>query len=371
MTRRRKPHGVRRFIDVLSPKAQRLLAAALFLTFAPLMVVPIESQGYRLSSVVFICCVSGLIGMSYGLTFMWTKKLLPVAIALHAMTFLGYGGVFPEWLWPRASGFSLTGLAAVILVGSAYVVFVVIIAGEGQRSVRQQAELDLATKIHSELTPPIETAGQWGLAVGRSDASNSMGGDLIDVVDHGPSMTAVLADVSGHGVRAGVVMAMVKTAFREAVASSADLPRIAQAVNRALAGLTADDVFATAWFVRIERGGTLTAVGCGHPPIYTSNAKGAIECLRAEGMPLGIAADASFPQTMSADTPAARLVLYSDGLTEAGAERGAMLGDEGLRGIIESTLHLPAAEAIEAMLNAVLRHAPADDDRSLMLIEPA
>ena len=98
-----------RFIDLLSQRARVLLSIALFLTFAPLLVVPIESAGYTVVSVCFISVVSGLIGTLYGLSFMWTLKLLPPAIALHALTFVGYGGLFPSWLWPPATGFSLTG----------------------------------------------------------------------------------------------------------------------------------------------------------------------------------------------------------------------------------------------------------------------
>ncbi len=369
MPKRRVPGEPSRYVDMLSPRARRLLALALFLTFAPLLVVPIESEGYRLGSVVFISLVSGVMGACYGLAFMWSIRLLPVALGLHVLTFFGFGGAFPAWLWPPASGFSLTGIAAVVTVAAAYVVFVVIIAGEGQRSVRQRAELDLATRIHQELTPPIDAGGAWGRAVGISEASNSMGGDLIDVVEHGDSADVILADVSGHGVRAGVVMAMLKTAFRGAADGSNGPGRIAEAVNAALVSLTAGDVFATAWLLRFERGGRVSAVGCGHPPLFRVRVEGAIDRIESGSMPMGVADGASFEAVRLELSPGERLVVYSDGLTEAGVEQGAMIGVDGLESIVRDALTRDAEGLPDAVVAGVRTSATTEDDLSILVLE--
>lgn len=358
-----------RFIDLLSQRARVLLSVALFLTFAPLLIVPIESVGYSVVSVLFISVISGLIGTLYGLSFMWTIKLLPLAIALHTLTFFGYGGLFPDWLWPRATGLSLTGLAAVVSVALAYVVFVMILAGEGKTSVERAAELEIASQMHAELTPPLEMRGRWGRVVALSEASGSMGGDLIDAVDHGDHADIVLADVSGHGVRAGIVMAMLKASFRRASVSGGSLDKLVSECNDALIELTTSNIFATAWFVRAQSSGTCLLVGCGHPSAIVAG-DGAERTVGSQTMPIGIAPYENLEPAQIELGNADRLVLFSDGLSEAGVEGGEMLGEDGVLGLVLNARGKGMAESIEDVMGSVAGYAEATDDRSVLMFEP-
>ncbi len=72
----------------------------------------------------------------------------------------------------------------------------------------------LARQIHETLVPPIDYEDERIEVFGLSRASAAMGGDLVDLVHRDGSLDVYLADVSGHGVRAGVVMGMLKAAIR-------------------------------------------------------------------------------------------------------------------------------------------------------------
>jgi len=75
-------------------------------------------------------------------------------------------------------------------------------------------EIELASRIQQQLVPPIQaTVGSFE-AYGVSLPSGTVGGDLIDLIQADGLLCAYVADVAGHGVAAGVMMSMVKTAVR-------------------------------------------------------------------------------------------------------------------------------------------------------------
>ncbi|MEO0632287.1 MAG: PP2C family protein-serine/threonine phosphatase, partial [Planctomycetota bacterium] len=214
---------------------------------------------------------------------------------------------------------------------------------------------------------PVDAGGEWGRAVGLSEASNSMGGDLIDVVDHGASADVILADVSGHGVRAGVVMAMLKTAFRGAATGDRSPGDVAAAVNEAMVALTAEDVFATAWLLRMTTDGCVECVGCGHPPVFRIGRDGATSQIASESMPLGVVGETDFESCRIELGPGERLVLFSDGLTEARFPNGEMIGIEGLERLIRGIGTEEVATLPRRVLLAVTTSSTTDDDQSVLV----
>src|SRR5260370_26103348 len=72
----------------------------------------------------------------------------------------------------------------------------------------------LSSDIQNTLVPPIRYGGARLEAHGQSIPKDDVGGDLADLVSDGRDVTAYVADVSGHGLRAGVLMGMIKTAVR-------------------------------------------------------------------------------------------------------------------------------------------------------------
>jgi hypothetical protein len=237
-------------------------------------------------------------------------------------------------------------------------------------SGRMRAEFDVARKVHDSLVPGIALSVQ-GLEVhGSSRASAEMGGDLIDLIRTGDRTDIILADVSGHGVGAGIVMGMLKSSARTLLRRHTDLGPFLADLNAVLTDLVRPGTFATAAVVRIDtdRPGIISYAMAGHLPLFLARRAGGIEELRNEAFPLGIDPDERFPVGQVALATGDTLMLFTDGLTEVLDRSGRQLGLPTLREVFErhAAQPLPAiAAALRALADA---HGKQSDDQSLVLI---
>ncbi len=356
-----------------------LLVVGVFFVFGPIGVLigflQPEPPGWLIA--VLMCAMSG--GLAVGWVIAINKRgvwllLIPLMLALP----FGFPWLFGmlDWSGVFGVGTQMSELArGVIMVVAAcvqlsvgFTLVIRYVTMTERREARQRVELDLARRIQAELAPPVDVAGAWGRAVGLSVASNSMGGDLIDVVDHGDSADVILADVSGHGVRAGVVMAMLKTSFRGAATGDRRPESIASAVNEAMVSLTAGDVFATAWLLRVRREGLVACVGCGHPPLFRLARDGSPTQIVSDSMPLGVLREAEFASSEIGLAEGERLLLYSDGLTEARYPNGEMIGLAGLERLIRRVGSEDVSALPSRVLSAVTDISTTDDDLSVLAV---
>ena len=108
----------------------------------------------------------------------------------------------------------LDNIGAIVMVVGGYILFLTFFQREGMRYFKAHTEIRLASEIHRALVPAfLLQIGEFELH-GVSQPSGEVGGDLVDVIQEGDRWFAYVADVSGHGVPAGVMMAMVKSAVR-------------------------------------------------------------------------------------------------------------------------------------------------------------
>jgi uncharacterized membrane protein (Fun14 family) len=169
----------------------------------------------RTAHIVFLVFMGGAIGAAYGFCFLRVPKLLPLLVAAHVVLALvltpHLGSVAVDWaqVASTAAGIDVIGCLFAILLG--YVFFVRFVRKEGLRYFRVQTEIELAEQIHRSLVPPIARHASQDEFYGVSAPSGEMGGDLVDLVQDGNQWIGYLADVSGHGVPSGVLMAMVKS----------------------------------------------------------------------------------------------------------------------------------------------------------------
>jgi phosphoserine phosphatase RsbU/P len=143
--------------------------------------------------------------------------------------------------------------------------FSLLFTREGARYFRAHNEIAMAAEIHRALVPPIHRTIRSFEIYGISVPSGEVGGDLVDVAGDGESWTGYVADVSGHGVPAGLLMAMFKTAVRTKVKDASTTELLAE-VHRALYPLKTPNMFATVGVLQWT-GRTFNLALAGHPPL--------------------------------------------------------------------------------------------------------
>ena len=205
--------------------------------------------------------------------------------------------------------------------------------------------------------------------------SRSAGGDYYDFFPLPDGKWGILiADVSGHGAPAAVIMAVTHSIFHSYPEPRVSPARVLEYVNRHLAmRYTADSgTFVTAFYCvydPVTR--RLTYGNAGHNPPRVKHCPGSkvTELSEARRPPLGVAMDERFEESMYSMQPGDQFVLYTDGITEARNRAGRMFGlerlDCAIRGCREN-----AADLIGAVIAAVEAFAdgrPADDDRTLLV----
>jgi sigma-B regulation protein RsbU (phosphoserine phosphatase) len=219
------------------------------------------------------------------------------------------------------------------------------------------------------LVPAIAFGNGRIEVLGASAPSTEMGGDLIDVVDHGEATDLFVADVSGHGVRAGVVMGMVKSAIRMGLRAPVDLARLAGELNDVLEGTTSPELYATLAAVRIHGSGQVEYALAGHHHIaHCRPAPARVERLGHRTFPLGLFRGRTYEVHSTALEPGDLLAIYTDGLPETADGDEQELGHEPIERTLAAMVSRPLPEIRDALFDLVSRHGAQADDRTLLLV---
>ena len=242
-----------------------------------------------------------------------------------------------------------------------------------QREIEQ--DLLLAARVQQSLTPEPFL---WGAL--RVDTfyqpAHTIGGDFGFVRPwKDEHLNLLVCDVSGHGISSALVANRI---YSESVTLLGDRAPLADVLRR-LNSLVIQNIGTLGFFftlaaARIDRNGrTMEFAGAGHPPAIIVQ-PGAEPCLlRSRSTILG-----TLPEAVNADATLCRqlesgdrIMLYTDGLTDAFDSRGEMLKVEGLQSFVRETALLPFHEMKQGILNRVAewRDGPPLDDVSLVLVE--
>ncbi len=362
----------------LTLRAKLKLAAAVFFIFSCIGILfDVAFAAARLPwyGPVAWTIYSGAVAVGWMYSFNRSLRLLWLIIPLQCiaaavLTIVLYGD--PAVRAVPHAGFvprlAVEAAACLLLVIIGYLLFVSFIQGEGARNLRLRTEMSLAARIHDGLVPPIELrAGRLEL-FGRSRAGGEMGGDLLEVVEADGRMTLFVADVSGHGVSAGVVMGMVKSAARMRLLSGDDLRGLLDDLNRVLCDLTTTEMFVTLAALQFD-GADAEYVLAGHPPIFhVCAADGTLFELTGEHLPLGVIREEAYAPRRIRTTPGDLLALYTDGLPETMNDREEEFGVARLEALIAQHARRPLPELHDEVLREVRAFGPQLDDQSLLLV---
>lgn len=226
--------------------------------------------------------------------------LLPLVLALNIgaasllRRLLGHSPATGQTASGLYSHFRVLGEVGVFTLSAAYAFFMLFFGREGTRFFRAHTEIELARELHQALVPTIQRRIGDLEIFGASIPSGEVGGDLVDLVELGEDWTAYVADVSGHGVSPGVLMAMFKATVRARMQSGCDGAKLLQAVHETLFPLKTSNMFVTAGFLQ-ACGNHLTLSLAGHPALLHYRRESRRVCeYEAADLPLGILPEQSF-----------------------------------------------------------------------------
>jgi phosphoserine phosphatase RsbU/P len=221
---------------------------------------------------------------------------------------------------------------------------------------KRKSELEIAANVQQKLFPPNHCLLRTLDYAGQCVAAREVGGDYYDFLDTGDhTLGFVLADVSGKGVPAALLMANLQASFRNQAPGALLRPGEAlKTVNRHFFNSTASERFATLFFgLYDDRNRKLRYVNCGHVAPYLLRATGEVEHLEPTATMLGAFRNWNCGESVVEMRQRDILIIYSDGVTEAGIDRGEEFGDERLIAVLREYSSLPAGALVQKIVDDV------------------
>lgn len=263
----------------------------------------------------------------------------------------------------------IEGVFAMFSIIAGYALVVGFIRKEGARIFATTAEVKLAAEVHHALVPAISEKLSGYEIYGISIPSGQIGGDLVDVAEQGRQWTAYVADVAGHGVPAGMIMAMVKSATRMRPPNGAGLPVLLAELNRVLLSTSAPNVFVTFACITGAEGSNLRFALAGHLPVlHYRNRLQIVEEKLVRNLPLAIVADAQFEDGYIECEQGDVLAILTDGLTESADSKGHELGLEPLKEVLLKSAKNPLQQISTALRQRSLQQGKQVDDQTVLLV---
>jgi sigma-B regulation protein RsbU (phosphoserine phosphatase) len=246
--------------------------------------------------------------------------------------------------------------------------------GRERRHLEEQErrELDEARRIQRKLLPStLPQIDGWEIASSWQPAAG-VGGDCFDAIAFGRSRLALsIADVVGKGIPAALLMSNLQAAVRAFATEAARPGELCQQVNRILCGNIADGRFISFFYCVIEADlGVLTYANAGHYLPVLVRADGSVERLGCGGAVLGVFPGAEYEQGEVPLAAGDRLILFTDGITEARSAANEEFGEARLieMAVDSRTCSAPALQARLAEAVAAFTGGAFQDDATLIVL---
>ena len=303
------------------------------------------------------------------------RLLFAIAVPVLLIAWLDYlllqGGLFRPGLPP---------LFAWLLVSATLLLFLLVVELRDKLSLK--GDLEIARQIQFGLLP-FEPFDRDGLRIRATmRPANTVGGDYFDIVPLGDGRVALaVGDVAGKGMPAALLMALLQGSLQTLLTAGLRGAALMTKLNEHLCEQIPSNRLVTLFFAEIEPGGTaLRYVNAGHNPPLVFGVDGAVRRLEATGLALGILPDAVFEEARLDLGTGARLLLYTDGVTEAANESDVEYGEARLTAFAAARREVDALALVDGLVAEVLAFCgaarPADDmtilcvERTGVAVEP-
>jgi phosphoserine phosphatase RsbU/P len=237
-----------------------------------------------------------------------------------------------------------------------------------------KAELDAARALQIAILPATFPAKPGCDGAARMIPATTMGGDFYDFIELPDGRIGlVMADVSGKGVPAAFFMAVARTNLRERAAYYAEPGVCLAQTNEVLCAQNPMELFVTVFYCVLDATtGMLSYANGGHNPPFVRRGDGSVQALSgAGGLVLGVMPGIDYPSHTLQLLPGDRLVLYTDGVTEAFSPADEAYGTERLIAEVKAHGDESAAALVERICRSVTVFAgtaPQSDDITLTVL---
>ncbi len=317
----------------------------------------------------------------YGLA----RRLAPArrVVFLVVLLCLAMSMCGPEFRWTdhegegaarRASSYKVDFDATFLFVST--VLLGLLLGMELVDKINFRDELELARDLQASLIPKeLPRTGTFALGA-HNEIANTVGGDIYDFVPLPDGRLAVLfGDASGHGMAAGLVMAVAHAAFRTQLEVDPSPPAMLATLNRILCRTGGPRAFFSCVYFLLSEDGSFSGSVAGHPPPLLLGPDGSVrERIGKGSYPLGIRPRLTWTIESGRIEPRGSLFLHSDGLPEGRNAAGEEFGDSRIEALLlQFAPYDPQAEAdaVAGNLQAFRGRGVPEDDVSIAVIRRA
>jgi len=238
--------------------------------------------------------------------------------------------------------------------------------------LRRRRELGLAAEIQWELLPSLAFELPAFSIAGTLEPAYDIGGDNFDYAVSAHRLTVGVSDAAGHGLRASLLASLSCTAMRNARRANSSIVQQAETANRHLVEQFPGPDFVTGLLLELDvESGAGTILNAGHPPPLLVRNGAVSELLVPPELPLGLLGTAHHPVHPIALQPRDRLLLLTDGITEAHRRGEPEFGYRRLTALLADNQELAPPELVRHITRAVTEwcNGEISDDATVVCLD--
>lgn len=236
---------------------------------------------------------------------------------------------------------------------------------------RLKEQLEIARQIQMGLLPKSLPQLDCLQIAAKTVPAIQVGGDYYDVIPMEERFLVTVADVSGKGIPAALLMTSLRSTLRTLVKNVFELSHLASELNNALCDDLEEDRFVTVALICFHVDGTVRLINAGHNPVIWVH-ENDITLMEARALPMGIMKNSKYEEHEFKMRSGEILVIYTDGVTEARNEFGEEFSLERLVKVLKKCVNENAENIVSSIENELKNfcgEVPQHDDSTLVVVK--